>query len=415
MYGLVPYSCQPTYDAWLTTVHPDDKEKVHQAALDALSQNKELNIEWRVTNLENGKERWLMARSSPEFNQKEKLELYRGIVIDITERKQIEQALLKKERHLSESQSVARIGSWEQNIDTGQLIWSEETYRLMGLSPEIDQPPVGEQFLELFHPDDRPSMQTWIDDCVAGKKPPALEIRTCPSKGEERWILGDGVLETDSTGKPKRMIGTAQDITDTKHLINEKQRWVDAFTYCAHGVVLGDPQSETIITCNPAFARMLGYDSPNELQGMAILELYHPERRKIQKAYIEQSDEIGHNHYETIHQSKDGVSIDVQVDLVSVKDVHGKVLYRVATIQNITEKKRAREALKQLNTELEQRVEMRTEELATLNQSLETFVYSVSHDLKTPLRGIEGYSRLLQEDFSGKLDGEGKLFLKKYS
>ncbi len=69
------------------------------------------------------------------------------------------------------------------------------------------------------------------------------------------------------------------------------------------------------------------------------------------------------------------------------------------------------EAIRQLNAELEQRVRLRTTELETANRELESFAYSVSHDLRTPLRGIDGYSRLLLDDFNAVLDDQGRVYL----
>lgn len=80
--------------------------------------------------------------------------------------------------------------------------------------------------------------------------------------------------------------------------------------------------------------------------------------------------------------------------------------------EDITSRKQSEMALQQLNIDLEERIANRTAELKTLNQSLEGFVYSVSHDLKAPLRGIEGYSRLLEEDYTDRLDDEGRLFVR---
>lgn len=74
-------------------------------------------------------------------------------------------------------------------------------------------------------------------------------------------------------------------------------------------------------------------------------------------------------------------------------------------------RRRAREALDRLNAELETRIEARTAALNTKSRELETFAYSVAHDLKAPLRGIDGYSRLLLEDYTDSLDGEGRAFL----
>jgi PAS domain S-box-containing protein len=134
---------------------------------------------------------------------------------ELAGRERAEEELRAKEFILSESQRIARVGSWNWDLATGVLTWTPETYRLHGVSPETFVPS-RETLPGMIHPDDRTAMQTWISDCQAGGKPPDLEFRASLPDGSVRYILARGHLVQDAHNKPIRMVGTAQDITERK-------------------------------------------------------------------------------------------------------------------------------------------------------------------------------------------------------
>ena len=114
LYGLEPYSCEPSYEAWLKTVHHDDRAAVEQAVQETSSTGVELNTEWRVLDPKGG-ERWLMARGRPIYNDQGQAVSYIGIVMDITERKRAEHELSKTildlERSNKELEQFAYVAS----------------------------------------------------------------------------------------------------------------------------------------------------------------------------------------------------------------------------------------------------------------------------------------------------------------
>ena len=133
---------------------------------------------------------------------------------NITERKLAEETLRERDRLLSESQRLGHIGSWFYDM-TGPISWSEEMYRIYGVSPDTFIPTV-ESLLCLIHPDDRPGMHAWLASCAAGEKSVEFEFRIIRPDGTLRFIKDNGeAVHVDN--KLVHMAGTSQDITERKN------------------------------------------------------------------------------------------------------------------------------------------------------------------------------------------------------
>ena len=136
---------------------------------------------------------------------------------EIRIQEQADIAVQNSERHLREAQAIAHIGSWDYDMATGKLAWSDELYRVYGVSPDTFSPNV-ENLVNLIHPDDQAAMQAWIAACASGQKPQALEFRCVWLDGTIHYIEGQGELTLTAQGKPVRMSGTGQDITERKQM-----------------------------------------------------------------------------------------------------------------------------------------------------------------------------------------------------
>ena len=133
---------------------------------------------------------------------------------EIAERRKTEEALQKSEASLAEAQRIARLGNWDWDIQTNRLQWSDEIYRIFGL------PPRGfggtyDEYLKFVHPEDRNFVEKAVSEALRGK-PYTTEHRIILPDGETRFVYEQGELTFDENGKPVRMLGIVQDITEKK-------------------------------------------------------------------------------------------------------------------------------------------------------------------------------------------------------
>jgi PAS domain S-box-containing protein len=148
------------------------------------------------------------------------LEAVANLIGEAIHRFNTEAALRKSETGLSEAQRIAHIGSWAWDIDSGRLSWSDEVYRIFGLSHEEFKPSY-EAFLSFVHPDDRESLEEAIKEALYQKTSYAIDHRIVLPDGSEKFVHEQGEIIYDEKGFPLRMIGTVQDITRIKHIENE--------------------------------------------------------------------------------------------------------------------------------------------------------------------------------------------------
>lgn len=147
--------------------------------------------------------------------QQDSEQLFVGIVRDITERKQYENALTRSEAQLAEAQAVARIGSWEYDVETWQLTWSNEMFQLLGLDPERGTPDYEKMFVR-YHPDDVSIYKECVKEAILHAQPFELDIRIVDADQSVHWLHALGKPICNEEGDVIRLVGTMMDITESK-------------------------------------------------------------------------------------------------------------------------------------------------------------------------------------------------------
>ncbi len=158
---------------------------------------------------------WNNLRITPLQNAENQITHFVGIADDVTKFKEVQEKLLLNEKRLRMSQDYASIGTWDWNIKTGEILWSETGMALFGRDKVETKTTVAE-FLEMVHPDDRKQVEKKMREALEERKDYHIEYRCLRPDRSLRWLQASGNIIRDKSGQPLQMLGVVQDITERK-------------------------------------------------------------------------------------------------------------------------------------------------------------------------------------------------------
>jgi hypothetical protein len=352
------------------------------------------------------------------FERLERAE-FLAIILDITIRRRTEAALRESEvRFRTLANTIPQL-AWIANTDGSRSWYNQRWYDYTGATPEEV---LGWGWQKVHDPEMLPKVIRKWTDAVAAGEAFDMEFPLRGADGSYRIFLTRAEPLKDAEGQIVQWFGTNTDVNEQR--LEEKAR---RETEKQLQVVM-ENMSEGLLVCD--FAGNLVYSNPaaikmHDLTGLEqvgsnlrnfreIYELANLEGEVLPYEKWPLNRILGGEHLHDVELRVRRVDIDwMRIFSYSgavSRYADGKEL-AFLTMKDITDRKYAEEALRDAKINLESKVEQRTAQLLAKSKELENFCYSVSHDLKAPLRGIDGYSRLLLESYHERLDEEGRSFL----
>lgn len=326
---------------------------------------------------------------------------------DTTVQNESQQKIKSLNQLFEDVSKMARIGAWEVNVETQECYWSEMVYQIHEEDPS--KKILVEEGINYFHPDYKDTLEQAVNNAIENNEPYDLELKLITAKGREIWTraIGRPVFEGE---KLTRLQGLFQDINDSV----ENQRKIE-------------DRAEKLKLLNERFtiardATSLGvwdWDIPNnilewddylyDIYGLkkedfsnsyeAWYQGIHPDDRERSNKEVQECLETGNKldtRFRVIWPSGEVRHIGAMGKVIN--DSEGNPVRMLGVNWDITDQVAQEEEIKSLNANLQEKVEERTEALKKVNKELEAFSYSISHDLRAPLRAINGYSLALKDD-----------------
>lgn len=339
--------------------------------------------------------RYISVTGVPRFTPDGEFAGYRGNTRDITDQWVSRHKLAEAEGLLKLAASLGRFGAWSVDLATGRVTWSDELRAMRRLAPSYEV--TMDRTLELYAPEHRTSMSRAFDACAQQGRPFDVEAQVILPERGLIWARVIGVPHRDASGKIVRVQGAFQDIDSSKsatdRLRTDAQRYRRTLDGLTDGFAIMD-RDWRITYANPNALAAFGFvaeqvigesywDLFPDARGTAFEENYRRAMECGQDARFEaEYGPLGMWFRVSVFPFEDGIAI---------------------SFADITETRLAQEALLQLNAQLEDRVRRRTCELEQALKNLESFSYTIAHDLRSPLSAIRGFSQALAESTEQQL------------
>ena len=366
-------------------VHPDDQKKTSEE-LEKLSRGeKTLTFETRFKKTD-GNYLWFSMNATPDIEKK----IIYSTARDITNEKISQEIIKESEKSLNQAQSIAKIGSWEFNLFTNDLKWSNETYNIFGINP-LSTSDLYSEYRSKIHPQEISQLDKYIENAIKSGEGFTYEHRVLNNDGPVKFVVGFGEVIFNSSGSPCILRGTVQDITERKISEQKILKSEESLNTAQNISKIGSYELDLDLLSIKA-SKELYQIFELDYEDAYTTDLYKICRRKTHPADLEKLDMIVNKSIE------EGTSINLEYRIICAdgtvkyiltranfeidKKTHSKILK--GTVQDITERK------------LIEREILKAKELAELAViAKDSFLANMSHEIRTPMNAIIGFTDLL--------------------
>jgi PAS domain S-box-containing protein len=402
---------------WRGAVHPHDRDRVLAEWSAMVKERIPYACEFRFMRAD-GIVTWLQA-SAVEYHDSLGARIgHIGTVVDITERKLAEFALRESEKRFRLVASRAPVGIFMSDPQGNTIFVNAAWCAMAGLSP--DQA-CGHGWIDAIHPEDRERVVGGWDRAVTDGVSSKSEFRFLRRDGTVTWVHGNAVQLRDTNGRLTGYIGTVADFTDRKEAELALRESEERFRMLADNVMqfawICDPGGRLLW----ANRRLLEYTGATfeELEAGKFVAMHHPEYVKQAMEKFRRRIETGEMWEDSFPlQARDGTFRWFLSRAIPIRDADGRITRWFGTNTDVTDLRETQEMLRKAQEELlahagdlERKVEARTASLREAIVQMEEFSYSVSHDLRAPLRAMNAYAQALVEDYGQTLDDTGRNYL----
>lgn len=423
-----------TYENFLDSIHPDDRDKVNEAYIGSLRKKLPYTIEHRLL-MPDGRIKWVKESCKTIYNADGIPIKSIGITQDVTERKLSELELINLKENLELTSKIAGIGGWEVNLVTNDLTWTQVTKEIYEV--DVDYQPDVESAIRFFIPEHQMILREAFDNAVNNKLSYNLELEMITAKGNRKWVEAKGEPELIKN-RTQRIHGTIRDISLKKRseiIISKQNQFQKILTEISTKLVKSTVHTigNTINKALELFGKYTNSDRAFIFQidenGETITNTYNWELREMKLINRIENAELKPYKWLAKQLQKQSVFVIEDVNKLTTEAAYEKLRFGAIGIKSIlfvrlevndktygifgiaskySKKKYSKESIIEtqvvsniisdalIKNQLELKSQIAKEEAELANKSKTEFLANMSHEIRTPMNAVLGFSELLK-------------------